>query len=461
MTATPTQQPQPVLADPAAVALARAAAQEEAGQDQVGGHVGVVAEDDASVTHLFGAEHAGYRGWRWAVTVAHGGEGTPVSVSEVVLLPGEHALVAPDWVPWHERVRAGDLGVGDLLPSRADDPRLAPAYVASEDPAVEETALEIGLGRVRVLSREGVLDAGHRWHGGDFGPRSDMARSAPANCGTCGFYLRVAGSLGAAFGVCGNEFTPADGHVVHAEYGCGAHSEVAVDNGPIVPVADLVYDDARLDIEVNVVPAATEAALAESAAEAAADTVADTATAHPQAANGTADIRAAATNATDAHAAVNGTAATPGPGVDTAANGTAATPGPGVDTAANEAAVGSADTATVPDEVGTGSADVPATASASVVGSAGQASDRVLVVGETVRVAADPTSAARSTGARASGDTTTTGVRSASGTEAAGDPATDPVPGGEVFAGPQTPPSAQAQAPTPAPGDGIAGSTES
>ncbi|MFC5054753.1 DUF3027 domain-containing protein [Saccharothrix xinjiangensis] len=251
MTATPTQQPHPVLADDAAVRLARAAAREEAGPEAVGDHVGVVAEDEAAVTHLFEARHAGYRGWNWAATVSFAGEGTPLSVSEVVLLPGDDALVAPDWVPWHERVRAGDLGVGDLLPAKEDDPRLAPGYVASDDPAVEEVALEAGLGRVRVLSREGVLDSARRWHGGDFGPRSDMARSAPATCGTCGFYQRIAGSLGAAFGVCANELTPADGHVVHVEYGCGAHSEVEVEGGSSVPVADLVYDDAVLDVEAN------------------------------------------------------------------------------------------------------------------------------------------------------------------------------------------------------------------
>ncbi|MDU0294641.1 DUF3027 domain-containing protein [Saccharothrix longispora] len=251
MTSTPTQQPDPVLADTAAVELARAAAQEEAGAERIGDHVGVIAEDEVSATHLFEAEHAGYRGWNWAVTVAFAGPGTPLSVSEVVLLPGDEALVAPDWVPWHERVRAGDLGVGDLLPAPEDDPRLAPGYVASDDPAVEEVALEVGLGRVRVLSREGVLDAAQRWHSGDFGPRSEMARSAPAHCGTCGFYQRVAGSLGAAFGICANELTPADGHVVHVEYGCGAHSEVEVEGGSAIPVADVVYDDAVLDVEAN------------------------------------------------------------------------------------------------------------------------------------------------------------------------------------------------------------------
>jgi hypothetical protein len=51
-----------------------------------------------------------------------------------VLLPGSGSLLAPDWVPWSERVRPGDLGVGDLLPASQDDERLVPAVaLAGED----------------------------------------------------------------------------------------------------------------------------------------------------------------------------------------------------------------------------------------------------------------------------------------------------------------------------------------
>ncbi|GAB1515733.1 DUF3027 domain-containing protein [Actinophytocola sp. KF-1] len=255
------------LIDPALVGevdLARAAAQEEAGDERVGDYVEYQIEDSAAVTHLFEADKPGYRGWRWAVTITSAGPDTDVTVSEVVLLPGPTALVAPEWIPWQERVQAGDLGVGDLLPTSPDDPRLVPAYVASDDPAVEEVAAEAGLGRVRVMSRPARLDAADRWLASDFGPRSDMARSAPAHCGTCGFYLPLAGSLRAAFGTCGNEFAPADGHVVHVEYGCGAHSEAEVEQVSPVLVADLIYDDAQLDVEpltvVDEVPAAVDEA---------------------------------------------------------------------------------------------------------------------------------------------------------------------------------------------------------
>lgn len=245
--AVPESPADPALA--AAVDVARAAATEEAGTDPVGAHVGVDPEPDGAATHLFEAELAGYRGWRWAVTVASAGPGTPVTVSEVVLLPGPDALVAPDWLPWQQRVKAGDLGVGDLMPTAPDDERLVPAYVESDDPAVEEVEHELGLGRARVMSRLGRLESAGRWLGGDFGPRSEMARSAPDRCGRCGFYLPLAGSLRAAFGVCGNELAPADGRVVHVEYGCGAHSEVELEASSPVPVVDLVYDDTTMDIE--------------------------------------------------------------------------------------------------------------------------------------------------------------------------------------------------------------------
>jgi hypothetical protein len=241
-----------------AVELARAAASEEAEVEAVGAYVGVEHEDAVSVSHLFEAGVPGYRGWRWSVTVATADEDAPVTVSEVVLIPGPDAKVAPPWVPWERRVQAGDLGVGDIFPTDKDDPRLAPAYLVSDDPAVEEVAHEAGLGRVHVLSRLGREEAAARWRGGEYGPRSDMARSAPGVCGTCGFYVPLAGSLRGAFGVCTNDIAPADGHVVNVEYGCGAHSEVEVEMSSSIPVAELVYDDSLIDLLADEAPEVEE-----------------------------------------------------------------------------------------------------------------------------------------------------------------------------------------------------------
>ncbi len=216
----------PVALGSRAQEVARDAAVTESG-GRVGDYLGAHAEDDVAVTALFASTDPGYLGWQWCVTLALVDEAYP-TVSEVVLLPGAGALLAPAWVPWDQRVQAGDLGVGDLLPPAADDPRIVPAYLQSDDPAVEEVAREVGIGRVRVLSREGRVDAAERWHDGPFGPAAEMATQAPAHCVTCAFYLPLAGSMGALLGACGNEFAPADGRVVDAGYGCGAHSEIVV-----------------------------------------------------------------------------------------------------------------------------------------------------------------------------------------------------------------------------------------
>jgi hypothetical protein len=228
----------------AAVDVARAAVLAVTDAAAVGEHLGVRAEQERVATHAFAAEVPGYHGWYWAVTVARVSRSRTVTVDEVVLLPGGDALLAPVWVPWEERIRPGDLGPGDVVPPpAADDPRLVPGYLHSDDPAVEEVAFELGLGRERVMSREGRLDAAHRWQSGDHGPRTAMARHAPAHCGSCGFYLPLAGSLRAAFGVCGNEITDTDGQVVSVEFGCGAHSQVALHPVSLAEAAEIVYDD--------------------------------------------------------------------------------------------------------------------------------------------------------------------------------------------------------------------------
>lgn len=210
-----------------AVDLARAAAEETSRPEYVGEHVGMVGEGDRVVTHYFECLDPAYRGWRWAVCVVRASRAKNVTVSESVLLPGDDAMLAPDWVPWTERLRPGDLGPGDLLPTPSDDVRLAPGYTAT-DAIDEELGWELGLGKPRVLSADGRDEAASRWHSGDSGPDAPLARSAPARCATCGFFVPLAGSLRQVFGVCANEYAPDDGRVVAVDHGCGAHSEAVV-----------------------------------------------------------------------------------------------------------------------------------------------------------------------------------------------------------------------------------------
>ncbi|OII61271.1 DUF3027 domain-containing protein [Streptomyces sp. CC77] len=257
-----------------AVDLAREAALEAADPGFVGEHVDAVSEGDRVVTHFFECLQPGYRGWRWAVTIARASRAKNVTVDETVLLPGGDALLAPEWVPWSERLRPGDLGPGDLLPTEADDLRLEPGYTGGDEPppnavvssemteladtedaefvtrtpsrgAISAVAEELGLRRARVLSRYGLHVAADRWEEA-FGAKTPMAQAAPASCVSCGFLMRLGGSLGQAFGVCANEFSPADGRIVSLDYGCGGHSEAAVmpkPPRPAPPVLDSMASD--------------------------------------------------------------------------------------------------------------------------------------------------------------------------------------------------------------------------
>src|SRR5215210_5417154 len=239
----------------AAVGEARAALVEEVGEAGVGDHLGHLVEGERVVTHLFACTRKGYAGWRWSVTVARASRQKTVTIDEIVLMPGDGALVAPEWVPYKERIRPGDLSPGDLLPVEDDDPRLVPTYSFGDDPLssddraqVKAVAAELGLGRVRTLSPEGRDLAAQRWYDGDAGPGSPLAQSAPANCSTCGFLLRIAGPLSEMFGVCANGSANDDGRAVSFDHGCGAHSEVqlARKHEP-PPLADHVFDTVTMD----------------------------------------------------------------------------------------------------------------------------------------------------------------------------------------------------------------------
>jgi len=229
-----------------AVDVARAAAEEDA-PGLVGEHLGVERDGERVCTHYFASLDPAYVGWRWAVTVSRAPRAKVATVDEIVLLPGDGALLAPPWVPWSERLRPGDLGVGDLLPTTADDLRLAPTFFTTDDDEAAEIAFELGLGRTRMLSYDGRVDAVERWYAGDHGPEAPIARAAPASCATCGFFLPLAGALRQAFGACANEYAPDDGQVVSVDHGCGAHSEAVVVPASPAPPPPLV-DEFRIDV---------------------------------------------------------------------------------------------------------------------------------------------------------------------------------------------------------------------
>ncbi len=223
-----TSAPDPALF--AAADVARAGAIEVGEPGTVGEHLGAEPEADRVVTHYFGCLSAGYRGWRWAVTLARAPRSRTVTVSEVHLLPDAEAVLSPQWLPWAERIAPGDLGPGMVLPKVEDDVRLEQGFEATGDEDVDAVALwQLGLGRPRVLSLAGRDDAAQRWYQGSHGPRDPFAEQASAACSTCGFFLPMAGALRSVFGVCANEWSPSDAQVVSLDHGCGAHSEVDVE----------------------------------------------------------------------------------------------------------------------------------------------------------------------------------------------------------------------------------------
>lgn len=244
----------------AATDLAQQAATDAAGVLGVGEYLGCRAGADRVVNHWFACPHPGYVGWYWAVTVVRAARARHATVNEVTLLPADGSLLAPEWVPWGERIQPGDVGPGTLLPTPDDDPRLVPGYTGGEDAADSEPAeatqtravvAELGLGRERVLSIDGRDDAAQRWVAGDGGPDNELTKQAPASCISCGFFVRLRGSLGREFGVCANVYSPSDGTVVSFDHGCGAHSSVAAPERapqPSAPVWDTVaWDDSLFD----------------------------------------------------------------------------------------------------------------------------------------------------------------------------------------------------------------------
>ncbi len=230
------------------VEVARGAADEIAEGGTVGDHLGMTMEGERLATHYFVCTSASYRGWRWAITVARAPRSKVVTVCETNLVPGEGAVLSPEWVPYADRLAPGDVGAGDVTPYVEEDPNLEPGFEATGDEDVDAMARwELGLGRPRVLSGEGREGAAQRWYDGESGPHAAVAEKAPAPCGTCGYFLPMTGALRAFFGVCANAWSPSDGRVVSLDHGCGAHSEADVDRPRGEDVGEPIVDELAYD----------------------------------------------------------------------------------------------------------------------------------------------------------------------------------------------------------------------
>ncbi|WP_022900734.1 DUF3027 domain-containing protein [Humibacter albus] len=84
--------------------VAKAALLEITPSSSVGRIAGHVVEGEHVLSLLFECRLLGYPGWHWTVTLARVDEESEPVVLEAELLPGDEALLAPDWVPWSERL---------------------------------------------------------------------------------------------------------------------------------------------------------------------------------------------------------------------------------------------------------------------------------------------------------------------------------------------------------------------
>lgn len=73
------------------------------GRRAVGNYLRTDEEEPGLRSYIFESTLRGYVGWFWSVTI-YQPEGQEPTISEVVMMPGEGALVAPKWIPWSERL---------------------------------------------------------------------------------------------------------------------------------------------------------------------------------------------------------------------------------------------------------------------------------------------------------------------------------------------------------------------
>ena len=105
------------------------------------------------------------------------------------------------WLPYADRLAPGDLGAGDVLPYKEDDPLLEPGFEATGDEEVDELAVyELGLGpQARAVGRGARGGRPALVRGRARPALPGVAEKAPAPCSSCGFFLPMAGALAGFF----------------------------------------------------------------------------------------------------------------------------------------------------------------------------------------------------------------------------------------------------------------------
>lgn len=143
---TPSRKPRVDAALAEAIDTARTALLDFADEDEIGDHVGVVADDERVVTHRFSAKVHGYGGWEFFTTLARAPRSKVVTVCESGMLPGENAILAPEWVPWmdraseEERIRLDAIAAGEDPAKALEEAGYAPSAEQQDQVEPKEPA---------------------------------------------------------------------------------------------------------------------------------------------------------------------------------------------------------------------------------------------------------------------------------------------------------------------------------
>ncbi|MBD1594310.1 DUF3027 domain-containing protein [Arthrobacter sp. S1_S22] len=128
----------------AAVDAARAAVEEITPAPTVGRHLAAKSEGDRLVTHLFESRLPGYLGWQWYAVLTRNSRSKVVTVSELGLLPSEDSILAPEWVPWAERVRPEDEQDQEPEQVRAGEPEAGGQEAGPVEGEADDDAQDAG-----------------------------------------------------------------------------------------------------------------------------------------------------------------------------------------------------------------------------------------------------------------------------------------------------------------------------
>jgi NACalpha-BTF3-like transcription factor len=131
---------------------ARTAAVEAAPHAAVGDFIGFIEETEDVITMQFASRQKGYAGWQWQVSLFVSDD--EVTVSEVNLMPGENSLLAPDWVPWAERLADYKALQAELEAQAAEEAEESEDVEDSED---SEEVVEDVVEEVEVTNEESAV----------------------------------------------------------------------------------------------------------------------------------------------------------------------------------------------------------------------------------------------------------------------------------------------------------------